>query len=609
MRTTVMTRIMKVAVAVLISITSIPFSAMMVNANTAPATDYTVDPETKLQSQMRYTSNGTGNNDASIVQIVTVDDASKVRSSYHKTTGQANIEYLGETSNTFPCGDGELVYKVTAAPGHILNNVYFNVCIRTPNTPDSEFYTIDFAQDRKSAIVTFKHKAAHTTLDKNYAANETHVHQNSVNKTLELSLYIDTKTVNEADVWHKVFFQYKQDRTYGLLDLPEFSKKLGFKQGEFIKMQTNDSYIPVDYTMLGWTPDKTLVNADGKVNTLKEYQKVLDSNNVYAVGTNFTMINEDVTFYPVYIAKALKDVTFNEVEVNYVLHEGCEKDVATITGFEASKKVTNLVEEDDYSIATPELEGFVADIKIVEGKMGKENVKVVVTYKCEETAAPLPEEKEEIKPEGPKDEIKTEEPKDEIKSEENVAPTPKDEVTPVIPEVEVEVTETVVNQPQTLITLPTVQEVATPVAQVATPIVNEEEVSAQVTPKAQPQNEQVEALATPKSNGQAATNWSLISLISSAITTVTAFFVIVARRKEEENEESVTTKKRSKLAKAFMTLLAVASIIVFLLTNDITTPMGLVNQSTLPLVVVAIVQIVSFIVLKKTKEEETQQNA
>lgn len=114
--------------------------------------------------------------------------------------------------------------------------------------------------------------------------------------------------------------------------------------------------------------------------------------------------------------------------------------------------------------------------------------------------------------------------------------------------------------------------------------------------------EDVENKETPKAN---LGSWAMINLIATTGTVLLGLFILLAkRRKEEENEENETPeeKKRNLWLRILTTLIAVASVIAFLLTEDMTLKMALFDKWTIAMVVLFAVQAVAFIFARRWKE-------
>ncbi len=115
---------------------------------------------------------------------------------------------------------------------------------------------------------------------------------------------------------------------------------------------------------------------------------------------------------------------------------------------------------------------------------------------------------------------------------------------------------------------------------------------------------------TPEAGGGNA--WALINLIASIIGMLTAIFLVVSKsNKEEENEETEDEEvmKRRKTWKIVSVVTAIVSIIVFILTEDMTAPMRLVDQWTILMIVFTAINIVSLVYGRKWHENEEEEAA
>lgn len=110
--------------------------------------------------------------------------------------------------------------------------------------------------------------------------------------------------------------------------------------------------------------------------------------------------------------------------------------------------------------------------------------------------------------------------------------------------------------------------------------------------------------------------WALVNLIASIITVLLGIVVIIMKRKkeedsEEENEES-QTKKRYTWMKFMGAFIAMVSVIVFILTEDMTLPMAMLDKYTVVMIVIALIQCIvlfSHILFKKKEEQEEAKQA
>ena len=162
--------------------------------------------------------------------------------------------------------------------------------------------------------------------------------------------------------------------------------------------------------------------------------------------------------------------------------------------------------------------------------------------------------------------------------------------------------------------------------QVTTPV---ETVEKETTPKAEPKKEEkVEEEYTPKASPQY--YWALINLICAILTVLFGLLLLISKRhkSEDDDEEDDETKqqtndddedkeqekKRGLFTRVLAVLIAIVSVVFFLVTEDLSLPWTWTDQWTIWMVVIGLVQIVVFFVGRKWKnvdddedEEEAQQ--
>ena len=163
--------------------------------------------------------------------------------------------------------------------------------------------------------------------------------------------------------------------------------------------------------------------------------------------------------------------------------------------------------------------------------------------------------------------------------------------------------------------------------QVTTPV---ETVEKETTPKAEPKKEEkVEEEYTPKASPQY--YWALINLICAILTVLFGLLLLISKRHKSENddeedddetkqqtnnddEEKEQEKKRGLFTRVLAVLIAIVSVVFFLVTEDLSLPWTWTDQWTIWMVVIGLVQIVVFFVGRKWKnvdndddDEEAQQ--
>ena len=161
--------------------------------------------------------------------------------------------------------------------------------------------------------------------------------------------------------------------------------------------------------------------------------------------------------------------------------------------------------------------------------------------------------------------------------------------------------------------------------QVTTPA---ETVEKETTPKAEPKKEEkVEEEYTPKASPQY--YCALINLICAILTVLFGLLLLISKRHKDEDddeedetkqqtnnddEEKEQEKKRGLFTRVLAVLIAIVSVVFFLVTEDLSLPWTWTDQWTIWMVVIGLVQIVVFFVGRKWKnvdnddeDEEAQQ--
>ena len=189
------------------------------------------------------------------------------------------------------------------------------------------------------------------------------------------------------------------------------------------------------------------------------------------------------------------------------------------------------------------------------------------------------------------------------------APAPVTPATPSTPS----------STPSTTVRTPSAPQVTTPV----------ETVEKETTPKAEPKKEEkVEEEYTPKASPQY--YWALINLICAILTVLFGLLLLISKRHKsdddeedddetkqqttDDDEDKEQEKKRGLFTRVLAVLIAIVSVVFFLVTEDLSLPWTWTDQWTIWMVVIGLVQIVVFFVGRKWKnvdddedEEEAQQ--
>ena len=170
---------------------------------------------------------------------------------------------------------------------------------------------------------------------------------------------------------------------------------------------------------------------------------------------------------------------------------------------------------------------------------------------------------------------------------------------------------------------------ATPryIQQVVPALTPQEKVKKEKTPKAEPKEEKVEKEKTPKARPEKF--WALINLICAIVTVLFGLLLLISKRHKSEDDEedddetkqqtnndyesNEQEKKRGAFTRVLAVLIAILSVVFFLVTEDLSLRWTWTDQWTIWMVVIGFVQIVLFFVGRKWKnvddddEEEAQQ--
>ena len=169
------------------------------------------------------------------------------------------------------------------------------------------------------------------------------------------------------------------------------------------------------------------------------------------------------------------------------------------------------------------------------------------------------------------------------------------------------------------------------IQQVVPALTPQEEVKKEKTPKAEPKEEKVEKVEkekTPKARPEKF--WALINLICAIVTVLFGLLLLISKRhknKDDEEEDDETRqqtnnddeskeqeKKRGAFTRVLAVLIAILSVVFFLVTEDLSLRWTWTDQWTIWMVVIGFVQIVVFFVGRKWKnvdddEDEQAQQA
>ena len=129
---------------------------------------------------------------------------------------------------------------------------------------------------------------------------------------------------------------------------------------------------------------------------------------------------------------------------------------------------------------------------------------------------------------------------------------------------------------------------------------------ATVITETQPEPTTIKEVATPQAAPEGA--WALLNLILTIVSCIIAIILIFTKKKSE-NEEYTDEEKKDirgiKRFKIYSILISIISIIAFILTEDMTLPMILIDKWTILMAIFTIIEIINiFIIRHKSKEED-----
>ena len=152
----------------------------------------------------------------------------------------------------------------------------------------------------------------------------------------------------------------------------------------------------------------------------------------------------------------------------------------------------------------------------------------------------------------------------------------------------------------------------------------QEEVKKEKTPKAEPKEEKVEKVEkekTPKARPEKF--WALINLICAIVTVLFGLLLLISKRhknkddEDDETKDQTTTnedeekeqeKKRGAFTRVLAVLIAILSVVFFLVTEDMSLRWTWTDQWTIWMVVIGLVQIVVFFVGRKWKNVDDDED-
>ena len=101
--------------------------------------------------------------------------------------------------------------------------------------------------------------------------------------------------------------------------------------------------------------------------------------------------------------------------------------------------------------------------------------------------------------------------------------------------------------------------------------------------------------------------WALVNLILAIVTILGSLAMMIGnlrRRRENEDEETLETKKRRRVRRTLTIVPAIAALIAFIITEDMSLPMVLTDKWTILMAVIAIAQAALMLFARDKKEEE-----
>ena len=143
----------------------------------------------------------------------------------------------------------------------------------------------------------------------------------------------------------------------------------------------------------------------------------------------------------------------------------------------------------------------------------------------------------------------------------------------------------------------------------------EEEIQEEETPLApeagEGEEETIGDEETPLAGGNAA--WALLNLILTILTALGSVLLLIGylgkKRKEDEDGEEEYTVKKHGFWRLVSLIPGIGSIIVFILTENMSNPMVFVDKWTLLMVIIAVIQIVIAVLSMKDKQEPDEDEA
>lgn len=105
-------------------------------------------------------------------------------------------------------------------------------------------------------------------------------------------------------------------------------------------------------------------------------------------------------------------------------------------------------------------------------------------------------------------------------------------------------------------------------------------------------------------------SWALINLISMILTIILAILMFIRKQnkdKEDEDKQDVIEYKRRRWIPVCGVIVSIVSLIVFVLTEDMTLKMAYVDRYTIGMIVLLVINVVLFILGRTWKEKDNQE--
>ena len=141
------------------------------------------------------------------------------------------------------------------------------------------------------------------------------------------------------------------------------------------------------------------------------------------------------------------------------------------------------------------------------------------------------------------------------------------------------------------------------------PVDDEPEVLAEETPVPVRQNRVATVVDEPEVLGESGNAWSLVNLLLAILTGLISIVLLICffgKKEEETKSEKVQTEIKKKGALRLSSIIPfAAALIIFIIVEDMTQPMGWVNKWTIVMLLIAVVQIAIAFFSRKTKKSKT----